>query len=285
MSKPFKQISEEGSNLLIVDALSLAFRWKHVGATDFYEDYLQTVNSFKRSYKAKYVIIATDQGNSSYRKSLHPEYKATRKEKFEEQTEAEKKIFELFFEDFQYALDHIRNTTEYPVIQFNKTEADDIAAYIVSKLPNYSNIEHTWLLSTDADWDLLLQKNVSRFSYVTRKEITLDNWLSTHDYDQKDHLSIKCLMGDSGDNIQGVPGIGPKRAAHLVKEYGSALDIADVLPISSNLKFIKSLNSCHDRLILNYQLMDLITFCSEALGENTMEIDRILDGYIKNETH
>lgn len=283
MSKSFNKITEEENNLLIVDALSLAFRWKHIGAVGFYKDYLQTINSFKKSYKAKYVVIAADQGSSSYRKGLYPEYKATRKEKFADQTEAEKKAFELFFEDYYAALDYIRENTSYPVFQFENTEADDIAAYIVG-LTTSLPLEHTWLLSTDADWDLLLRDDVSRFSYITRKEITLSNWNTSHEYEQKDHLSIKCLMGDSGDNVPGVPGIGPKRAASLVSTYGSALDIVDCLPIDSKLKFMKALNTSGDQLILNYKLMDLITFCSEALGSNTDHIDKVISEYIQYET-
>ena len=70
--KSFKQISEAGNVLLIVDSLNLAFRYKHSGATDFAEDYLRTVNSLKKSYKASHVIMACDQGSSSYRKALSP---------------------------------------------------------------------------------------------------------------------------------------------------------------------------------------------------------------------
>lgn len=282
MSISFGKMNEEHNNLLIVDALNLAFRWKHIGATDFYEDYLRTIDSFKKSYKAKYVIIATDQGDSWYRKAIDPLYKANREEKFATQTEAENQAFLEFMADYRLSLDHLRNTTKYPVIQYRETEADDIAAYIVDKVSSY-NIGHTWLLSTDKDWDLLLRDDVSRFSYVTRKEISINNWDSTHDYLHEDHLSIKCLMGDSGDNVPGIVGIGPKRAVTLVKQYGSALDIFDSLPLQSNLKFIKALNESGNRIMLNYRLMDLITFCADALGDNTEDIDRILKEYLGNE--
>jgi len=89
-------------------------------------------------------------------------------------------------------------------------------------------------------------------------------------------------MGDSGDNVQGVEGIGPKRAQQLVSEYGTALDIVAELPIQSKLKYIKSLNQASDKILLNYQLMDLVTFCRDALGENTKQIDEILKEYCKD---
>ncbi len=88
MSKSFNQVTEAENVLMIVDSLNLAFRYKHSGATDFAEDYLRTVKSLAKSYKAAKVIIAGDSGSSQYRKALDPEYKQNRKDKFEQQTEA-----------------------------------------------------------------------------------------------------------------------------------------------------------------------------------------------------
>jgi len=281
MSKTFQQVSEEENCLMIVDALNLAFRWKHSGATDFAEDYKRTIESLKKSYKAKWVVIAADQGSSSYRKTIYPEYKQNRKDKFAEQTEAEKAAFELFFEDYQASLDNIRETTNYPVIQFKQTEADDIAAYITS-IRHLLPIDHIWMISSDKDWDLLVGEKISRFSYVTRKEVTANNWHTHYQFPHQDYISIKCLMGDTGDNVLGVEGIGPKRAQQLVAEYGTAIDIVAELPIESKLKYIKTLNQSGDRILLNYQLMDLVTFCKDALGENTKQIDEILKDYCKD---
>ena len=58
MSKSFQQVTAQENTLMIVDALNLAFRYKHSGATDFAEDYLRTVVSLQKSYKAKKVILA-----------------------------------------------------------------------------------------------------------------------------------------------------------------------------------------------------------------------------------
>lgn len=258
----------------------MAFRWKHSGATDFAEDYLRTVQSLKKSYKAKWVVIAADWGSSSYRKAIYPEYKQNRKDKFAEQTEAEKAAFELFFEDYEKTLEHIKACTDYPVLRYKHTEADDIGAYICSVAKDYP-VDHTWLASSDKDWDLLVSETVSRFSYITRKEVTANNWHTHYECTQEEYISIKCLMGDSGDNVLGVEGIGPKRALQLVQQYGSALDIVASLPINSRLKYVQALNNCADRILLNYQLMDLVTFCRDALGENTKQIDEILKEYVK----
>ena len=281
MSITFKKATESANTLLVVDALNLAFRYKHSGATDFAEDYLRTVQSLKKSYKASHVIIACDQGSSSYRKALSPEYKQNRKDKFAEQTDAEKAAFELFFEEFTRTLEHIAENTDYPVLRFQGVEADDIAAYIVSKKSSLP-FDDIWLISSDRDWDLLVAEGVSRFSYVTRKEVTINNWNDHYEFNPEDYISIKCLMGDSGDNVLGVPGIGPKRAVALVSEYGSCYDIAANIPLSGKYKYIQELNKCRDLLLLNYQLMDLVTYCADAIGKaNTQTIDETLELYAK----
>lgn len=278
--KTFKEINTvDDNNLMIVDSLNLGFRWMHSGATDFIEDYVNTVNSLARSYKCSKVIIAGDIGSSSYRKALLPKYKVNRKEKYETQTEAEAAKFKAFFEEMQRVLQGYENEGIYPVVRFPGVEADDIAAYIVSKRKKYNNI---WLISSDRDWDLLVDSNVSRFSYVTRKEITLDNWKEHYDFSPEDYISIKCLMGDTGDNVAGVPGIGPKRAISLVKEYGSCYDIIANMPIPGKYKYISALNTFGaDNLMLNYKLMDLVSYCDAALGEeNCKTVENTLNQYL-----
>jgi DNA polymerase-1 len=277
--KPFKQFETTDQTLMIVDALNLAFRYKHKGARDFAEDYYRTVESLKKSYKAKWVIIAADQGSSSYRKNIYPLYKQNRKDKYDQQTDAERLEFELFFEDFTATLELL--SQHYPVLRFQGVEADDIAAYIVGKKRKLAT-NNIWLMSSDKDWDLLIKPGVGRFSYVTRKETTWENWSDQYPFEPEQYISVKCLMGDSGDNVPGVPGVGPKRAQQLVEEYGTAWDIIDSIPLSGKYKYIEAINQSKEQLELNYQLMDLQTYCTDAIGsENCKQIDEILELTIK----
>ena len=278
MAKDFDRIREmSDSTLMIVDGLNLAFRYLHAKSTQFVDDYIRVVDSLKKSYKAGKVIIVCDKGSSSYRKSIYPDYKANRKEKFENQTEEERLAFEEFFAEFEKTLLQIE--TIYPVLRFDSTEADDIAAYIVTQIKKYP-VTDVWLISSDKDWDLLVNEYTSRFSYVTRKEVTFDNWYTHYDCEPEQYISLKCLTGDTGDNVKGVEGIGPKRASELVKEYGSAMDIVASLPITSKYKYIQSLNASGDKILLNYQLMDLISYCKDALGTNTKVVDSLLKEYL-----
>ncbi len=288
MATSFKQLTTaEPQTLLIVDSLNLAFRWKHSGAKEFVDDYLATVNSFKKSFKASKVIITCDMGKSSYRKEIFPEYKQNRTEKQTLQTPAEEAAFQAFFEEYCRVVDMYKEIDDYPLLQFPGVEADDISAYIVGALKKRRKLGEVWkvkLLSSDRDWDLLVDDYTSRFSYVTRKEITADNWGEHYDYGIDDHISIKCLMGDSGDNVPGVDGVGPKKAYDLVQAYGTTYDIIANLPISSKYKYIANLNAFGaENLDRNYKLMDLVTYCADALGpENCAQVDKILEQYVKS---
>jgi 5'-3' exonuclease len=274
MTFNFNEKIQEGPSTLIVDALNLAFRWKHQGRTDFRYDFEKTVESLAESYRCKSIIIAADWGSSSYRKVIYPEYKQNRKEKFADQSEEDRIAFEEFFAEFEESLKVLEEN--HLVLRYQGVEADDIAGYLVKHKEKF-NLGNIWMVSSDRDWDLLIQENVSRFSYVTRKEVTLENWKTHYNVTPEEYISLKCLVGDKGDNVPGIPGIGPKRAEALIKQYGDALDIYNVLPIPSKYKFIQSLNESGDRLLYNYQLMDILTYCEDAIGmKNIPDIENRL---------
>ena len=261
-------------NLLIVDGLNVAFRWKHQNILDFKYDYIRTIESLAKSYKAGTIIVCAD-GGSSYRKEIYPEYKANRKERYAEQTEQEAKEFEMFMAEFQDTLTLIKQ--KYPVFHFRGVEADDIAAYITLNF----DFDDCWLVSSDKDWDLLINDKVSRFSTVTRKETTVHNWDEHYDFEIEDYITFKCLTGDKGDNVPGVPGVGPKRAVQLMEQYGSVFDIYDACPIDGRYKYIQALNENAEQLLQNVELMDLVTYSEEAIGkENTEVIHKTLEGIL-----
>lgn len=261
-----EMVSTNEKSLLLVDGLNLAFRYRDYN--EFTDEYVRTVKSLAKSYRSGKVIIAADQGSSSFRKGVYPEYKANRKEKYETQTEEEKEKFARFFNNWEETL--LILAQEFDVIRFPGVEADDIAGYIVKNKTRFE-FDQIWLASSDRDWDLLVGEGVSRFSYVTRKEVTIDTWLDHYDCEQFQYVDLKILMGDSGDNIKGVEGIGPKRALQLIQEFGSVFDIIESMPLPGKQKFIQALNASKDKLELNMKLVDILTYCEDAIGFKNIE--------------
>ena len=282
MAKSFMDMGSEAPHdrVIVIDALNLGFRWKHQGRTNFADDYIRTVESLASSYNCGTIIIAADWGGSTFRQNIYPEYKGNRKEKYEKQTPAEAEAFQKFIEEMERTLALMDR--RWCVLRFRGVEADDIAAHIVKNREKYE-IDHIWLMSTDRDWDLLINPNVSRFSYINRKETTYENWSVNHNYSVEEYITIKCLMGDSGDNVPGIPQIGPKRAEGLVKEFGNAFDIYDAAPFSSKYKYIQSLNENIDQLLINMELMDLLEYCDQALLDadiNLEDLSSTIYGYL-----
>jgi len=271
---------ERNENLIIVDGLNIAFRWRYKRVPYYTNDYVRTVESLAKSYNCGNMIILAD-GGSTYRKNIYPEYKGNRKDKYDTQTETEKKEFEQFLGEFANAFKKLKSKG-YMVLKNKGLEADDLAAWIVGKKEEF-NIGDIWLISSDKDWDLLIRDGVSRFSTVTRKEITIDNWEEHYDVEPDKYLTLKCLAGDTGDNIPGIAGIGPKRAVSLINDYGDLYDIYNSCPIDSKYKFIQSLNENADRLLLNAELMDLESYSEQAIIESGMNIEDLssdIKGYL-----
>lgn len=265
MAKSFVEITESDKNdILLVDYLNLSFRFKHAGVFDFGEEILSTMRSLARSYKCGRIIVAADKGASSYRRGIYPEYKGNRVK--EDQTEKEKQDFIEFIQGYEEAL-ALAEEEGLTVLRYKGVEADDIIAYI-AKHRDKLGFNNIWIVSSDKDLDLLLTDKIHRWSYVTRKDYTLADW--HYDFSQEDYIGYKCLVGDTGDNVPGVAGIGPKRATTLLQEYGSIFDIIDAIPLPGKQKFVQNLNDSKDRLMLNLELMDLLTFCETAIGEENI---------------
>lgn len=270
MSKSWGQMKAEADeklasrkNLMIVDGTNLGFRFKKDLVKPIASSFLNTINSLANSYDAKDTIILGDKGKSIFRTEIYPEYKGNRDERFSQRTEEEVAADKLFFEYLEEAFDLASST--YPTFKIRGVEADDMAGFIIQLIGG--EYDHVWLISTDGDWDTLLSPTVSRFSFTTRREYHERDMYENHQCDTVEQFaSLKALMGDMGDNIRGVEGLGPKRGYGLLREYGTALDILDALPLPGKQKFIQNLNASAELIERNLQLVDLPTFCGEAIA-------------------
>ena len=257
MSMAFKDVIPKNNNLVLIDSLNMAFRWKRQGL-GWYLELNKTIESLSNSYNARDTIVLGD-GGSIYRKSIYPDYKGNRNK--DDQTDAEKQEWKDFFEEYTKAMENVK----YPRMRCKGLEADDIIAYLCMKLKDI--YEHIWIISSDRDLDLLLNDSVSRFSLFSKKEFTMETFEELYGYTQDKHLEVKVLNGDTGDNIIGIPGVGPKRAVAILDKFGpTAYDVMDNLPIAGTAKYIQELNK-FDSFELNYELMDLETYSEQAIRE------------------
>ena len=62
-----------------------------------------------------------------------------------------------------------------------------------------------------------------------------------------------------------------------IRDSGDAMTIYDNVPLNGKYKYIQELNENAETLLTNYELMDLITYCEDAIGlDNLSEIEEKL---------
>lgn len=303
----------KGNNLLIVDCLNLCFRFKHerykadsISVPDwatlddlvevmreeledkyFFTEYVNTVESLARSYKASKIVLVGDLGGSTWRKNLYPEYKGDRAEKYALEPLVNQAASKVFMEHYKRLLEDLEGYEGVDLVVEYGVEADDLAVAVVKECSE--NHEHIWLVSSDADWNLIVSDSVSQFNWACKstwknasktgprpKEITIDNWQEHHLCTFSQYLDFKALTADE-DNIKGVKGIGPKRGIDLINKYGTLENLVKSLPIkTSKAAYILELNNRADDLLLNKKLMDLITYNDEIVGNYKKVIRNLL---------
>lgn len=97
----------------------------------------------------------------------------------------------------------------------NTLEADDIIAWLCNKkFPNDDNI----VISTDQDMLQLVNDNTRVYSPTKDIIIDVDNFEKHTGAPLDKYIHYKAIMGDKSDNIDGVPGAGPKRALKILNE-------------------------------------------------------------------
>ena len=250
MAKAFLQPRD---GLLLVDSLNFCFRYRNRKGA-FSADFIRDIRSFSTSFNCREVIILGDRYGSKYRKDIYPDYKGNRKKK--DQTPEEKDQFTEFINEYNHTLEVAKEC--FKVVVIEGIEADDtISWFCLNKHRDFSDIT---ILSTDKDLDQLVTPKVKRFSYVTRKETNAENFEETVGVIPSEFLLLKCLQGDSGDNIPGVAGIGGKRGAVIAREYCELELILDAMPLDGKQKFITNLNASRDLLLLNDKLMNLLDY-------------------------
>lgn len=179
--------------------------------------YTNTLISLLDEIKPEYGAVAFDTPEPTFRHKLFEDYKATRIKMPDELVSQ---------------LSLIKEITEHlgiKLVELPGYEADDIIATFVKKAKN-KGIQ-TIIFSADKDIMQVVQDNVIILNLKSHKKEW--EWLDKQGVAKKmgvppekipDMLS---LIGDTSDNIPGVPGIGPKTAAKILEKYGSISKILE----------------------------------------------------------
>ncbi len=157
-----------------------------------------------------YLAVTFDLKGPTFRHEAYEDYKATRAETPDDllaQVPRIKQIVEAF---------------KIPIFEEEGFEADDMIATIAKKITDYPDTELI-ILTGDMDLTQLITDQVrvvapiSGFNEV--KNYDAEAVIEKYGIRPDQMVDYKALVGDTSDNISGVPGIGKKTAAKLLQEY------------------------------------------------------------------
>lgn len=100
----------------------------------------------------------------------------------------------------------------------------------------------------------------TRMGQTTTKDMTPETFREQYGFDPIHMIDLKALMGDTSDNIPGVPGIGEKTAMALVQEYGAIDEIYRLLPdLHAKPAAIRKLTEGEESARHSYWLATIVT--------------------------
>lgn len=162
---------------------------------------------------ADYIAVAFDLSAPTFRHKAYAEYKGTRKSMPDELREQVPLIKDVL------------SSMNIPILTMEGYEADDIIGTIAKRYQ--SDEVFVSVISGDRDLLQLSDKHIKIRIPKTSKGVT-----TVHDYlpedvmneygvTPKEFIDVKALMGDTSDNVPGVPSIGEKTATKIIQEYHS----------------------------------------------------------------
>lgn len=196
-----------------------------------------------------YIAVAWDKKGTSIRRRLkiYSEYKAGRK-----------KAPDDFYEQIPI-LHELLEAFNWPLYELDDYEADDIMGTL-ARLAKEQGIE-TCLISSDLDMLQLVNDMTTVYAIKSGSKIEafdIPYFEDKYGLKTSQFLDLKSLMGDSSDNIPGVPGVGKKTAVALLSAYGTLDEVFNNLyQIKPAIR--KKLEAGKDLAYMSKELADIWT--------------------------
>ncbi|HVQ07163.1 MAG TPA: DNA polymerase I [Allosphingosinicella sp.] len=251
-------------HLYLVDGSSYIFRAFHrlppltnkfglnVGAVYGYTTMLwKLAESLGKEEGPTHLAVILDASESTFRNQMYDQYKANRPPPPPELVP-------------QFPL--IRDATRafsIPCLEEEGLEADDIIACYAK-----AALEAGWsvtIVSSDKDLMQLIEPGLDMLDTMNDRRIGRDEVIEKFGVPPEQVGEVLALMGDSVDNVPGVPGIGPKTASKLIQEFGNVEAVLAAAPEMKPSKMRDNLIEHAQKARLSRELVRLI--CDSPLPE------------------
>jgi DNA polymerase-1 len=162
-------------------------------------------------YQPDYFAVIFDAKGENFRNDMYPDYKANRPPTPEPLTSQIEPLHEII------------RAEGYPLLVIENVEADDVIATL-ARQAEARNIK-TIVSTGDKDLAQIVTKDIHLINTMTNKLLDEAGVKEKFGVTPSSIIDYLTLVGDSVDNVPGVPKVGPKTAAKWLNEYGSLDEI------------------------------------------------------------
>jgi DNA polymerase I len=266
--------------LVLIDGNSIAYRaffalpllnndkGVHTNAVYGFTTMLQKI---LEDEKPSHILVAFDAGKTTFRHKTFTEYKGGRQKTPPELSEQFPYIRELLdaygikrYELENYEADDIIGTLSL------QAESDGFDVKV------YSGDKDLTQLSSKGTTVCITRKGITDIEVYTPEHIK-EKWEITPDR----IIDMKGLMGDSSDNIPGVPGVGEKTAIKLLKEFDSLERLLESIDKVSGKKLKEKLEENKDQAIMSKELATILREAPIEISVEELNYDGMDEGKLK----
>ena len=214
--------------------------------------------------KPDHLAVAFDKGGSDLRNEIFPEYKANR-----DVTPDAIKIAVPYIQDLLRAM-HI------PIIEVSGYEADDLIGTI-AKQAEKENYQ-VFMVTPDKDFAQLVSENIFMYK-PARMGNGIEIWgipevLAKFEIERPEQvIDFLGMMGDTADNIPGLPGVGEVTAKKLLKEFGTMENLLDNTDKLKG-KMKENIEANKEKGLLSKTLATILLDCPVTFNEADYELTR-----------
>src|SRR6185312_15578599 len=224
---------EKGDHVFLVDGSSYIFRAYHAlpplnrksdglqvnAVLGFCNMLWKLLRDMKPDEKPTHLAVIFDKSEKTFRNEFYPDYKAHR-------PDAPSDLIPQF-----PLIRKAVHAFEIPCLEQAGFEADDLIA-TYARLASEAKATTT-IVSSDKDLMQLVGNGVTMYDTMKDRRIGAAEVIEQFGVPPDKVIEVQALIGDTSDNVPGVPGIGVKTAAQLIGEYG---DLETLLKRASEIK-------------------------------------------------
>ncbi len=232
-AQPAAKPVKKGDHVFLVDGSSYIFRAYHAlppinrksdglqlnAVFGFCNMLWKLLRDMKADEKPTHLAVVFDKSEKTFRTVMYPDYKAHRPDPPDDLRPQFK-----FIREAVHAFD-------LPCLEQDGFEADDLIATYVREARTAGAT--ATIVSSDKDLMQLVDDGVIMFDTMKDKKIGRAEVIEKFGVPPEKVIEVQALIGDSTDNVPGVPGIGVKTAAQLIGEYG---DLETLLKRAAEIK-------------------------------------------------